>query len=104
MHGAGRFGAIGVFGALISPEIDDFADVVRARGSRQHGSPILAATVGDDDGHGPMAAAYGRGLADGQAGLTYQVPAARDGRVRFARCYRHGYEHGASIRAKNSTT
>jgi hypothetical protein len=63
---------------------------------------LLATVDDDDDGDGPMAAAYGQGLADGRAGLTYRVPSARDGRVRFARCYRHGYEHGAAIRAQSA--
>jgi len=98
MNDAGRFGTIGV---LISPQIAGDAGVVRVRQSRQEESPMLPTLV-DGDGDGPMAAAYGQGLADGQAGLTYHVPPARDGRVRFARCYRHGYEHGTAIRARNS--
>src|SRR5262249_30489667 len=82
-------------------EIEDHAGVVRSRWARQQESPMLPAT---EHGDGPMAAAYGRGLADGQAGLDYQVPPARDGRVRFARCYRHGYEHGAPIQARKSAS
>lgn len=101
MNDASRVGSIGVLAALISRQIADDAGVVRARWSPQLGSPTLLTFV-DDDGKGPMAAAYGQGLADGQAGLAYHVPPARDGRVRFARCYRHGYEHGAAIRADSS--
>ena len=102
MNVARRFGTWDVLGAFVGSEIDDQAGGPGARRSRQHGAPMRLSTVDDDDGDGPMAAAYGQGLADGQAGLTYQVPPARDGRVRFARCYRHGYEHGAAIRAHNS--
>ena len=105
MNDARTVGTWGVLGALISPEVDDRAGVLRVRWARQQGTPMLPATVVDDaDEDGPMAAAYGRGLADGQAGLSYQLPPARDGRVRFARCYRNGYEHGAAIRARNSAT
>ena len=104
MNVARRFGTWGVVGGLIGHEIEDHAGVVRSRWARQQESPMLPATDDDEHGDGPMAAAYGRGLADGQAGLDYQVPPARDGRVRFARCYRHGYEHGAAIRARKSAS
>ena len=101
MNVARRFGTWDVLGALIGSQIDDQVGVLGGQWSGQQGSPVLPATL-DDDGDGPMAAAYGQGLADGQAGLIYEVPPARDGRVRFARCYRHGYEHGAAIRARSS--
>jgi len=104
MNVARRFGTWGVVGGLISPEIEDHAGVVRSRWAREQEPPMLPAADDDEDGNGPMAAAYGRGLADGQAGLDYQVPPARAGRARFARCYRHGYEHGAAIRARKSAS
>ena len=63
---------------MISPEVDDHAGVVQAQWSRQEGPSMSVATVDDDEEDGPMAAAYGRGLADGQAGLDYHVPPARE--------------------------
>jgi hypothetical protein len=91
-----------VLEGVVSPEVDHQPGVLRVRWSRQHWSRMLPGTVDDQDEDGPMAAAYERGLADGEAGLTYEVPPARDGRVRFTRCYRHGYEHGAAIRARSA--
>jgi hypothetical protein len=103
MNDVRRVDTLGVPGALDSSEIaDGHARVARAQWSRRQGPPIPATL--DGGGGGMMAAAYGHGLADGQAGLTYQVPSASDGRVRFAGCYRHGYEHGAAIRARKLAT
>jgi hypothetical protein len=103
MNDVRRFGTLGVLGALDSSEIDDGrARVAGAQWGPRQGSPIPATL--DHGWGGVMAAAYAQGLADGQAGLPYQVPPAPDGRARCAGCYRHGYEHGAAIRARNLAT
>ena len=91
-----------VLGGVVSPEVDHHP-------GGPAGRVVQAALVSNAPGgrrrrgrRRSDAAAYERGLADGQAGLTYQVPPARDGQVRSTRCYRHGYEHGAAIRARNA--